>query len=365
MFSDHQRGLSLVELLVALAINLIMILGVTYVYLGSRATFSAEDNLARMQESARLAFEYLSRDIRQAGDFGCASIAASSATFLSTKTGGACSWPTDKVPTIICTLDGTGCTDVGAITPIQGFDASVPAGVTALSGTDSVAIASAGNPCEGRGGAVSTLTINQDVDNSGVGSKMFVNASGTALATCLQAGDVLVATNCKNATVFQACGIASDGVVFNEGNSGGCSSIGNKCKGWGNEYKGGSLLRLSRYLYYVKDDAGVPTLYRRNMISSTEEALVPNIENLQIRYGVAPTVDDYPTSYQTAAGVTDWKLVKSVRIEALVRSADDNVSTDTQSVYFNGATLTPTDKRLRLVIGSTISIRNRTLLSTK
>ena len=82
-------------------------------------------------------------------------------------------------------------------------------------------------------------------------------------------------------------------------------------------------------------------------------------------YAIAPTIDDYPTSYVTASSVTNWNLVKSVRIDLLVRSPDNRITTDVQKVYFNGSTITPTDRHLRLVMGTTVSIRNRTLLSTK
>lgn len=361
-----RKGFSLIELMVALAISLFMVLGVSYLYLGNKQTYRVEENLARMQESGRLAFEYLSRDIRQAGDFGCVSL---STAYMAGGSAAACNYPPDeKVPTVICTLDGTGCADVGSTQPIYGYESGGPTGVSPLANTDTVLISRAGNPCEGNGALDSAVTIDKDppgADAANIG----VNLSGTALTNCIKQGDILIATDCKNAAIFQACDVTAGGtIVHDTGKNKGCASpaYGNTCKSWGNNYKGGSVLKMVRVAYYVKNDGnGVPTLYRRNMINGTEAALVPNVENFQVSYGEAAAIDDYPTSYKAASSVANWAMVKSVRIDLLVRSPDDNITTDRQKLYFNGASMTSTDKRLRLVMGTTVSIRNRTLLSTK
>ena len=361
-------GFSLVELLVAMAISLFMILGVSYIYVGSKKTYQVQENLARMQESARLAFEYLSRDVRQGGDFGCASLASA---YQAGGSAAACAWPSATVPTVVCTLGGTGCATVGANEPIHGYEnvtATITAlGITPLSGTDVLELSRAGNPCEGTSSSVSAITIDKDPPG-GNAANIGVNVTGTDLANCVQEGDILIASDCKNSVVFQACEVNSSGIVVHStGNSGGCASPawGNTCKDWGNNYKGGSLLKLSRNAYYVKNDAnGIPTLYRKNLVTNAEFALVPYIESFQVKYGVAATKTGYPTGYQTASGITDWSLVKSVRIDLLIRSPEGNLTTDIQKIYFNSATVTPTDKNLRLVVGSTIGIRNRTLLST-
>lgn len=359
-------GFSLVELLVALAISLFLILGISYIYIGSKNVYRVEENLARMQESGRLAFEYLSRDIRQAGYFGCAALATA---YQVGGSAAACDWPGATVPTTICTLGGTGCATVGASEPIHGYESSGPSGITPLTGTDTLETTSAGNPCEGNGSPLSSVTIDKDPPG-GNAANIGVNLSGTDLTNCIKPGDILIATDCKNSVIFQACVVNSSGIIVHDtGNNGGCAgSYGNTCKNWGNNYKGGSLLKLNRFAYFVKNDtnnSNTPTLFRRNMVTGVEDPLVPYIENFQVMYGVAPTIDDYPTSYVTASSVTNWNLVKSVRIDLLIRSPDDMISTDVQKVYFNGSTITPTDRRLRLVMGTTVSIRNRTLLSTK
>jgi type IV pilus assembly protein PilW len=362
---EKHAGLSLVELLVSLVISLFLILGISWAYVGSKNVYRTEENLARMQESGRLAFEYLSRDLRQAGNFGCAALATA---YQAGGSAAACNWPSSTVPTTICTLGGTGCANIGASQPIFGYEGKLSDGTTASSNSDSILITLATSPCEGTGSSNGAVTIDKDPPG-GNAANIGVNISGTTLTNCVKPGDILIATDCKNSAIFQACQVNTSGIITHDtGNNGGCASpaYGNTCKDWGNNYKGGSILKLIRNAYYVKNNSdNIPTLYRKNMVSNIEYELVPYIEKFQVQYGVASTVDDYPNKYDTANNITDWNLVKSVRIELLVRSPDDSISTDVQKIYFDGATFTSTDKRLRLTMGSTIGIRNRTLLSSK
>jgi type IV pilus assembly protein PilW len=64
------RGVSLVELMVAVVVGLVMLGGVIQVYLSSKQTYNAQDQLARMQESGRFAMDLITRDLRRAGYWG-------------------------------------------------------------------------------------------------------------------------------------------------------------------------------------------------------------------------------------------------------------------------------------------------------
>lgn len=67
----QQSGFSLIELMVAIVISSLLIIGVTEIY--SRSFFADRDNteLAYMQESGRLALEIIGQDARRAGFQGC------------------------------------------------------------------------------------------------------------------------------------------------------------------------------------------------------------------------------------------------------------------------------------------------------
>lgn len=72
MMRRRQRGLTLIELMVALTIGLFLVSGILYIYLSTRASYASNDAAARVQEDARFAMERLTREIRMAGYTGCA-----------------------------------------------------------------------------------------------------------------------------------------------------------------------------------------------------------------------------------------------------------------------------------------------------
>ena len=70
LIPGRQRGMTLIELMVALAIGSFLIAGAVTVYIQSRTTYRTNENLARMQENARFAIETMAPDIRMAGHWG-------------------------------------------------------------------------------------------------------------------------------------------------------------------------------------------------------------------------------------------------------------------------------------------------------
>ncbi len=62
-----QRGLTLVEILVALMISAFLIAGVIQLFIGSKQTYRGHDALSRIQENGRFALDSMARDIRMAG----------------------------------------------------------------------------------------------------------------------------------------------------------------------------------------------------------------------------------------------------------------------------------------------------------
>lgn len=63
----NTRGFSLVELMVAMAIGLIIAFAVTQAYVNATFTQRAQSDVARLQESARFAFDSLAHGLRKAG----------------------------------------------------------------------------------------------------------------------------------------------------------------------------------------------------------------------------------------------------------------------------------------------------------
>lgn len=63
----NQQGLSLVELLIAMALGLMLTVGALQMMLSSQTMFSTTDSLSRIQENGRFALEFISKSVRMAG----------------------------------------------------------------------------------------------------------------------------------------------------------------------------------------------------------------------------------------------------------------------------------------------------------
>jgi prepilin-type N-terminal cleavage/methylation domain-containing protein len=71
VMSSAQRGLTLVELMVAMAIALIILAAISTLFLGAQQGYRAQDSQSRIQENIRFAMDTMSSDIKMAGYFGC------------------------------------------------------------------------------------------------------------------------------------------------------------------------------------------------------------------------------------------------------------------------------------------------------
>ena len=65
------RGFGLIELLIALALSLIVVLGVAQIFIAAKNTYVSQNTSASMQEDARFALSKLIQEIRMVGMFGC------------------------------------------------------------------------------------------------------------------------------------------------------------------------------------------------------------------------------------------------------------------------------------------------------
>ena len=68
----HQKGFSVLELMVALGLGLLVVAGIVQLFVGNSRTYEIVNAQARLQENARFAFEFISRPARMAGYYGCA-----------------------------------------------------------------------------------------------------------------------------------------------------------------------------------------------------------------------------------------------------------------------------------------------------
>ncbi|MEW5892532.1 MAG: PilW family protein [Pseudomonadota bacterium] len=349
-FKAGQRGLSLVELMIGMALGLIVVAGIVYIYLGSRQSYKMQENMARIQENGRYAMEILSREIRMAGYQGC-----STATFTNTinpQTTAANNYAWDFSRSAIEGYEATGAGTWSSVT------SGNPATAVSVSNIDTQVVS---------GTDVITLRTTDSLNIGIVGQPTDNNCSGTTADlkvtpnNLLSDGMIVMATNCSHAAVFQITNFnSSQNVVHNTGTG----TPGNATKDMGACFVGGEIVGISAKSYYIRNNpAGVPALYRKTGPSTVEE-LVDGIQDMQIEYGVDTdgngSIDAYVVAGHASLDSADeWKNVRSVRISLLLVSQDNNVTDAPQRYVYNGSTVTPSDRRLRYVFTSTIGVRNR------
>lgn len=307
---SRQKGLSLIELMISLALGLLIIAAVGTVYLGSRQTFRTQDAMARMQEGARYVFETMGFDLRQTG-FGCASV------------------NTDA-------LDATWYNNLFK-RPLQGYEsgAGLPASVTgAVANTDALYILRADKSRESLITAPGTTSAAHGVSNGGL---------------------VVITEAFKDATVY---------VVGSASGSGYTLGASSPCQPGAPvpDSVNFRLLPLSGHVYFIRNnDSGEPSLYHETLLANgTTEAqeLVEGVEDMEIKYGedtsqaTLPECPDDGCSadgYFDADAVTNWNRVVSVRVTLTMRTPENEVATGT-----GGA-----DRRIRRTFTTTIAVRNR------
>ena len=67
----YQRGLTLVELMVASTLSIVLLAGVLVLFSGNKASFRLQEGLSAIQDSGRFAITQIKRDIEVAGYGGC------------------------------------------------------------------------------------------------------------------------------------------------------------------------------------------------------------------------------------------------------------------------------------------------------
>lgn len=66
----NQRGMTLVEVMIAMTLGLLVTLAVTSLFLSQQDSYRQNEAASRMQENARFALELITQDLRHAGFFG-------------------------------------------------------------------------------------------------------------------------------------------------------------------------------------------------------------------------------------------------------------------------------------------------------
>lgn len=67
----RQQGLGLIEVMIAMVLGLLVVLGISQIFVSSKQSFLTQDSSARLQEDARYILSRMTQELRMAGMFGC------------------------------------------------------------------------------------------------------------------------------------------------------------------------------------------------------------------------------------------------------------------------------------------------------
>ncbi|MBN8430347.1 PilW family protein [Microbulbifer salipaludis] len=347
--------------MISITIGLILMTGVVQLFLTSRTTFSTQQALARVQESGRLAMDFLGEDIRMAGFAGCNSRGLSQDSSLN---------PVDKK--FKNYLNDENLLSFKFDVGIEGEDdvsANPPAGYPddAIEGTDILVVRSAGGISLGvpKPNDANNVYARYVSDVAPCGEEQ-TGSSGIC------SGDILIIANCTNAIAFQATeveGNASTGEVRIAHGAG--DNPGNRVVAWdvsdavssASFADDAQIFQMLTTVYFIAQGAGgIPSLWRSSNGLAAQE-LLEGVQDMQLTYGVDSNSDGVPENYVDAGDLSSadaWADVVSVRVALLVQSSEDNVLAEPQPYTFNGVTVNdPGDRRLRQTFESTVAVRSR------
>jgi type IV pilus assembly protein PilW len=341
-FYFRSRGLALVELMISLVLGLVIIGAVTGIMLSNMQGFRTTRGLSQVQDAARVGFELLARDIRQAGNVPCGNDITIVNILNPVNDGGTIPWQYD--------WDNA----------VKGFDGDTAlSGVTnQIAGTESLVMLS--------GQASDTY---MEEYTSTTNSANFVAASSNPNGHSLEDGDILLVCNEKLGTIFQMtnAGGGSGTIVSNTGTK---FQPGNCSKGFGEffgacttngvraDYAPNTVIaQLSSTAWYLGDngrpDEGRRSLYMVRLNNSAGNAALSRIEiasgvtDLSFRYRLVDTAN-FVDSDSIAAN--RWADVNAIEVSMTLFSQDQNISTSADD-----------DGRLERSFTSVVAIRSRSL----
>lgn len=355
-----QRGVSLVEVMITLAIGLIVSIAAVAMVISNRNAYRSTEALSRIQESTRVAFEIMSRDLRAAGVNSCSGgtrvlnlLADPTTRWWSDWTGG------------LRGIDDEGVSGAAAVGTGAGQRLADTDVIEIMHGGTSALTVSVHNSSDGE----STI----EGAEAGTEDDVAVPAYSMVLKQpqTLSAGDLVIVCDFESTALFQISAVdaASNSIqhaVVSGKIPGNCSSglafrSPLLCDGGEGSIKlfgpGSQVMRLEAAAWYVGNNGRTgpgnsPTsLYRVSpssvaggsvVLPLVPEEIVEGVRDMQITYMVGGT-------YRTAAEAFNWTDVTGVAITLVIEAPEAGTSSASA-----GARLTRT-------LTHVVNLRNRVL----
>ncbi|MFC4312110.1 PilW family protein [Steroidobacter flavus] len=373
--NSRMRGFSLVELMVAITISSLLLVGVIALFISSRASYETTERLSRVQENGRFALDQLATDIRAAGFQGCARGTT----------------PSRMRDYRISSVVNPASPDLrwNFAVPAQGFDG----GEQFTPALNNSIFAPAPNPQ----GDVLVLRIPRREVRSLEVRTTQANAADPLVvydipSARLEVGEMATVSDCEARAFFQVTGYNSASGEIAHGQldpAGGdededVKTPGNSSNTFQHPFKkGASVLPVVTMIYYLAptpDDTDDPThmsLWRKMGGANRSDEIAQDIDRMEVRFGVddggaGGTVGDGRVDrYREAADIANWDQVLTVQIALLAR-APEEYGTDRDNMTYTLFAADPADpdseevtagpfndRTQRKVFTATLALRNQ------
>lgn len=282
--SRYQKGLTLIEIMIAITISLILLAGLGQIYMSSKQNYRIVNELSRMQENGRFALDFLVKTIREADHMGC--LSRQNSVFSGVQV-------SDNVTT-------SGLTNYDTITIISASE-------------NSVSVSSAVSPGN---------TINlDDVSNFEVGDSILLSDCekahvGTITAVNTTGSSITIAERINQA--FSLSSVVSE--LITSTYSLGINSAGNPAMflndGVSNQELVEGVENLQITLGVDSDSDKVPNYY----VDAGSVANMDDVVSIKLDLTVRTLSDNTATSTRTSGPYTDQRIAKNYKATVALRN---------------------------------------------
>lgn len=302
-----QAGLSLIELMIAMLIGLLVVGAAVGIFLSNRQVYRATEGVGRMQEGTRVAFELMSRDLREAAANPCVNNL--------------------PIANVLSGAGGNWWSNINSwADAFQGYAAGTAAtGLATGSGTGQRVAGTQALQLFSADDNVVTVSAH---DTSG--AVFTVNDSGHGIV----AGDLALVCNGRQAAIFQVSAVGGGGTTISHAASAGTpgnARTGLNIDGVSNlNYSPSAtagaesvsiLAKLRAARWYIGNGSNGPSLYQQVATANgtvTAQEVAEGVSDLSVLYLV-----EGQTTYQAAAAVGgNWGEVTSARITLTLAGTD-------------------------------------------
>lgn len=333
-----EKGVTIVELMVALALGLFLLGGVITIYVSSRQAYRTSDALTRVQDNGRFAMELISRDLRRVGYKG-------------------------KCLNDVNVLLNTAHADYRA----DLFDLD-----NAITGWENASGAYADGMKDYRP-QTDVMFLKHAANATGATARGVTPPDAAAIVLDeggdVEQGEIVVVSDALGCDMFQNVAAANAGALNRA--HGGKFAPGNRIPAtaqFSHQYdQRMEILTLSSSVYYIGKASGnadpasfaLKRLTYGRGTAPEDVELIEGVLDLQVRYGIDTNTDRQVDRYVMAKDVPQWGQVVSAQVCIVAASTEPNVAPEAMSVSCHGERIAIPDRRLGQAFTATIALRNR------